>query len=97
MRVPNYIPSGHPSAFVLTLKNEIPSRRDDGRRQSVLNYELSFDLRSLMAEKEQEVEIVADWKDFKATYRGREDKDAPPLDPRKIEECVTVPNSGCRC
>ena len=88
VRVPSYIPDGHPSAFRINLKNEQPSRRPDGRRQSVLNYEFAFDLRDVMEEKEKEkeVEIIAEWEDFKATYRGREDSGAPPLDPKRIEE-----------
>ncbi|ORY57403.1 complex I intermediate-associated protein 30-domain-containing protein [Leucosporidium creatinivorum] len=86
LSVPSHIPQGHPSAFVLTLKNDIPGRRQDGRRESVLSYEMAFDLRELAGEKDREVEIVAEWKDFKATYRGREDKEAKPLNSEKIEE-----------
>lgn len=52
----------------------------------MLNYEFAFDLRDMLEEKEKDHEIVAEWKDFKATYRGREDNEAPPLDPKRIEE-----------
>lgn len=86
LSVPSHISHGHPSAFVPTLKNDIPGRREDGRRESVLSYEMAFDLRQLAGEKDREVEIVADWKDFKATYRGKEDKEAKPLNSEKIEE-----------
>lgn len=86
LSVPSHIPHGHPSAFVLTLKNDIPGRREDGRRESVLSYELAFDLRDIAGEKDRQVEIVAGWNDFKATYRGKEDKEAEPLNPEKIEE-----------
>jgi len=34
----------------------------------------------------REVEVSAEWSEFKATYRGRPKEDAPPLDPSDIYE-----------
>lgn len=38
--------------------------------------------------RKREVQVSAEWSDFKATYRGRPKEDAPPLDPSDIYECV---------
>jgi hypothetical protein len=93
--IPSHIPTDHPSDFVLTLKNELPGRRPDGRRESVVSYEFSFDLRKLhtlerIAEAKMgegnKVKLVVRWDALVATYRGREDKEAPALDPTSIHE-----------
>lgn len=52
----------------------------------MVNYEMAFDLNDLVGEKERQVEIVAEWKDFEPTYRGKPDKEAKPLDSTKIHE-----------
>ncbi|OAQ74070.1 Complex I intermediate-associated protein 30 [Pochonia chlamydosporia 170] len=59
--------------YVLTLKNEILPPRDDGREQSTVSWEADF-----VAKKPGDVKLR--WADFKATYRGREKKDAGELD-----------------
>ncbi|KAL8293749.1 hypothetical protein RQP46_000450 [Phenoliferia psychrophenolica] len=80
---PASFPSGQPTSFVISLKNERPELREDGRRESVMSYEWQFDLREL---PEGIVEIEAAWKDFKPTYRGREDKEAADFDPKSLYE-----------
>ncbi|GAA5947821.1 hypothetical protein JCM3765_001099 [Sporobolomyces pararoseus] len=85
----------NPTRFVLILKNTKPPTRPDGRRESVVSYEFEFDVEELAKktvegysdeEKRTVVEVEAEWKDFKATYRGRPKQDAPELDPSDIYE-----------
>ncbi|KAK4047793.1 hypothetical protein OIV83_005135 [Microbotryomycetes sp. JL201] len=71
----------NPNIFTLVLKNERAKTRPDGRRESVLSYEFSFS-----APTHHEQLIFAPWTAFQATYRGRRQKDAPPLDPHNIKE-----------
>ncbi|KAL4892025.1 complex I intermediate-associated protein 30-domain-containing protein [Aspergillus ambiguus] len=59
--------------YTVTLKDTIPSKRPDGRDESTLSWE--YDFRVLKREK-----IFVKWSDFKPTYRGKEQKDAKPLD-----------------
>lgn len=80
------VPSGEPSSFVLALKNDVPADRGEGRRESVLSYEFVFDLREMGGKEGEEATLEARWGDFTATYRGREQKEAPPLDPSSIYE-----------
>ncbi|GAA5963313.1 hypothetical protein JCM21900_006553 [Sporobolomyces salmonicolor] len=94
-----------PHAFVLTLKNDKPALRPDGRRESVTSYEFEVDLDLYRdgeawadEDKENEKEIgrggrarrtfavLARWDEFTPTYRGREQRDANPLDPTRIYE-----------
>lgn len=63
---------GDGKRYTLTLKDELLPRRSDGREQSTVSWEYDFE-----ASDEQEVFVA--WKDLKATYRGREKKDAEPL------------------
>ncbi|GAA5905669.1 uncharacterized protein JCM6883_005405 [Sporobolomyces salmoneus] len=83
-----------PTKFVLILKNTKPPTRPDGRRESVTSYEFEFDVeelgRSGSYEDEKDgrvvVQVEAEWNEFKATYRGRPQPDAPDLDPSDIYE-----------
>lgn len=89
--MPSHIPAQQPTSFVLSLKNNKPGRREDGRRESALSYEFRFDLRSFaglaVSEKEgaREVEVVIAWDEFIPTYRGREQK-GKEVDPSHIVE-----------
>lgn len=95
---PLHLSAGTPTAFVLSLKNELPGHRQDGRRESVTTYEFAFDLDELTPIKNEkapllekagaQVELLARWSDFKATYRGRPAEGAPPMDSTEIRECV---------
>ncbi|TWU75070.1 hypothetical protein ED733_006735 [Metarhizium rileyi] len=64
--------------YALTLKNEVLPPGDDGREQSTVSWEAEF-----VAKKPGDVKLR--WADFKATYRGREKKDAGELDLGHIE------------
>ncbi|KAM0752487.1 CIA30-domain-containing protein [Meredithblackwellia eburnea MCA 4105] len=81
---PYTLPPNQPTSFVISIKNDKPELREDGRRESVVSYEFAFDLAALPVG--DEVEVRAEWGDFHATYRGREDKEAKPLDPASIYE-----------
>lgn len=80
-----------PTQFVLVIKNEIPEDREGGggRRESNLSYEFSFDTRELGMEGTSKVVLLAEWGSFVPTFRGREQKEAPPLDPTAIHEIVS--------
>lgn len=93
LRRPPAIPDSQPTSFVLSLKNDEPEDRENGRRGSVMHYEWSFDVR---AQAEGVFTIEAEWKDFKGTFRGREDKEAPNLDPTSIYEYVVGRRSLAR-
>lgn len=64
--------------YVLTLKDELLSPRKDGRETSSISWEAAF-----AAEKPGEIKLP--WKVFKATYRGRHEPDAKPLDRGNIK------------
>jgi Complex I intermediate-associated protein 30 (CIA30) len=55
------------------LKDEILPQRPDGREQSSVSWEADF-----RPAKEGEM-VLLGWRDFKATYRGREVEDVEPL------------------
>ncbi|KAI5478132.1 hypothetical protein MNV49_005396 [Pseudohyphozyma bogoriensis] len=90
---PSPTPKGQPTSFVLTLKNEVPGRRPDGRRESGVSYEYKFDVEELRSkawterdvEKGSDVAVVLGWHEFVATYRGKP-TNAPQVDPTKIHE-----------
>mmetsp|Transcript_3013 Transcript_3013/g.5690 ORF Transcript_3013/g.5690 Transcript_3013/m.5690 type:complete len:174 (+) Transcript_3013:35-556(+) len=56
----------NPKTFVLSLKTTLPETRPDGRNKARVAYEYSFSREC----KEAKI-IVALWKDFLPTYRGR--------------------------
>lgn len=76
----------------------------EGRRESVISYEVAFDLRDLITQSrklnsegkdvekgekddmEKLARVEMRWNEFKAYYRGREQKDAPVLDSTKLTE-----------
>lgn len=74
--------------YTFILKDEILSKRPDGREQSTISWEFDFCVaENNKASADAEPEINAEskgvyirWDQFKATYRGREKKDAKPLD-----------------
>ncbi|KND86446.1 Uncharacterized protein C9E9.15 [Tolypocladium ophioglossoides CBS 100239] len=59
--------------YALTLKDELPPARGDGRERAGVSWEAEF-----VAEKPGDVRLR--WEDFKPTYRGRPKEDAAPLD-----------------
>lgn len=67
-------PAGDGKRYALTLKDEIPGRRGDGRERSGVSWEAEFVV------GEEGCDVFLPWAEFKATYRGRDKKDADPLD-----------------
>jgi hypothetical protein len=70
--------------YLLTLKDDIPGRRDDGREMSGITWEAEFDA-SGTNEAGKAEEVFLPWSAFKATYRGRDKEDAKPLDLKSIK------------
>ncbi|PWZ02159.1 CIA30-domain-containing protein [Testicularia cyperi] len=80
-------------SFVFQIKTEVPERRPDGRRESVVVWEWCFEIptpsegdevRSIASDKASKSDIYQDfyvfestWDDFKPFYRGK------PVDPEK--------------
>lgn len=64
--------------YVVTLKDEIPGHRDDGRQKSSVSWEAEFTPNRFGNQ-------WLNWSSFKATYRGRPKNDAKPLDLKNIK------------
>ena len=70
--------------YTFILKDRLlPPDPDTGREQSTVSYEC--DLRLDRESSRTEVTIFIPWKDFTATYRGKEKKDAPRIDTSHIK------------
>lgn len=65
--------------YTLTLKDELLPKSPNGREQSTISWEYDF-----KADKRGE-KVYVRWEDFTATYRGREKKDAKPLDLKHVK------------
>ena len=79
--------------YTLILKDEeTPGKRDDGREKAVISWEVEFRAgQKKEAEEESDgsetgkngksasTRVWVPWEDFKATYRGKEKKDAGEL------------------
>lgn len=76
----------------------LPPNADTGREQATIVYEYDFRVEALtrtkpMTSKDDDDDkdhcatrtIFMPWSSFKATYRGREKKDAPPLNIKEIK------------
>lgn len=88
-----------PSVFTISLKDTPSSDRGDGRNASRPTFEWQFDGRNYTSagqsntEQHEEkvdaqyrqIELAANWNEFKRTYRGRE-QDGPGLDTSKVNE-----------
>lgn len=65
--------------YTLILKDELlPPNPDDGREQSTISYEYDFRVEA-SSSTAKPTKLFIPWSGLKATYRGREKKDAPPL------------------
>jgi len=62
---------------------------ENGKEQSTISYEYDFSSSSKMANSNGTF-IFIPWRDFKATYRGKEKKDASALDRKKIKRFRTM-------
>ncbi|KAK2626849.1 hypothetical protein QTJ16_004024 [Diplocarpon rosae] len=65
--------------YTLTLKDELLPKSPNGREQSTVSWEYDFKVDS------DGGKVLIHWDDFKATYRGREKKDAQPLDLQHVK------------
>ncbi|TQS32989.1 hypothetical protein Golomagni_06683 [Golovinomyces magnicellulatus] len=64
--------------YALTIKDNIPPRRGDGRLKSTVTWEAEF-------KPSGPGEIFLPWDDFKATYRGKDRPEEEPLDLKSIK------------
>ncbi len=69
--------------YTLTLKDALLPKTPGGREQSTVSWEFDFEVAA------DGGRVTARWEDFKATYRGREKKDAEPLKLESIKR-VTI-------
>jgi Complex I intermediate-associated protein 30 (CIA30) len=60
--------------YTLTVSNELPDKRPDGRNASTLLYESNFVVESYP------MKVHLKWESFAATYRGKPKDGAPSLD-----------------
>ncbi|KAI0830030.1 NADH:ubiquinone oxidoreductase complex I intermediate-associated protein 30 [Hypoxylon sp. FL0890] len=65
------IEQGDGKKYTLVVKDDIPSKREDGRDESTVSWEYDF--------VPTEDEVSVSWEDFKPTYRGKPKEDAAPL------------------
>ncbi|KAH7151776.1 complex I intermediate-associated protein 30-domain-containing protein [Dactylonectria estremocensis] len=65
--------------YTLTLKDEIPGDRGDGRDQAGISWEADFEA------PQEGGDVLLPWDKFRATYRGRDKEDAKPLDLTSIK------------
>lgn len=72
--------------YTLILKSELlPKNPDNGREQATTAYEYDFTV-SMEEEEVNTLIMKVPWSHLKATYRGREMKDAPPLNRKSIKQ-----------
>ena len=66
--------------YTLVLKNEeSPGKRDDGREKAGVNWEVEFRADYRERDEKGKAKVWMPWKEFKATYRGKEKEDAGSL------------------
>ncbi|KAF2085139.1 NADH:ubiquinone oxidoreductase complex I intermediate-associated protein 30, partial [Saccharata proteae CBS 121410] len=72
--------------YTFILKDEILQRNpENGREQATLSYEYDFRVPKVGSEVQKTSQVFIPWKELKATYRGREKKDAPTPDLKNIK------------
>ena len=76
---------GDGKMYTLIVKDELPqSKREDGREISSVSWEYDFTPPQSSIGSRQVTTVWVPWNEFKATYRGREKKDAEPLKKEQI-------------
>ncbi|KAF2869850.1 complex I intermediate-associated protein 30-domain-containing protein [Massariosphaeria phaeospora] len=70
--------------YTVILKDELLPKSPNGREQATTSYEFDFNVSEDAALAEASFVFVA-WKDFKPTYRGKEQKDASKLDKKNVK------------
>ena len=77
---------GDGKIYTLIVKDEEQEeKRADGREKAGINWEYDFKARDSKSQGADDQKIWIAWSDFKATYRGREKKDAGPLKTGEIK------------
>ncbi|MCJ1403751.1 hypothetical protein MMC11_006974 [Xylographa trunciseda] len=77
--------NGDGKMYTLIIKDEVPqSKRDDGREMSSVSWEYDFKTAESSLGSGQTTKVWVPWSELKATYRGREKKDAEPLKKAEI-------------
>ena len=74
--------------YTFILKDQIlPRNPDNGREQSTVSWEYDFQLpvESTRDGEKRYMKLYIPWNDFKATYRGKEDKEAKSPDLSSIK------------
>jgi len=71
--------------YTLILKDELLEKSPDGREQATVSWEYDFPIEDGDAEEGGKGKVFVKWEDLKPTYRGRDKKDAKPLDLENIE------------
>ncbi|KAL1644677.1 hypothetical protein SLS58_004138 [Diplodia intermedia] len=86
--------------YTFNIKNELlPPDPDTGREQATISYEYDFVAPSLNMTAEslnttaESSTVFIPWDQFKATYRGREDPDAPPVNLTDIKRFSVMTRS----
>lgn len=87
MRRTDLIHSAAAKRYTFTIKDKLlPKDPDTGREQSTISYEYDFVVDAKKSEcLHNGTKIFIPWSELKATYRGKEKKDAPKLDLRAIK------------
>jgi hypothetical protein len=67
--------NGVSKRYAVTLKDDLPKKRPDGRESSGVSWEAEF----TWGPQDGGAQIFLLWTHFKATYRGRDKPDAEPL------------------
>ncbi|KAK8166814.1 complex I intermediate-associated protein 30-domain-containing protein [Phyllosticta citrichinensis] len=72
--------------YTFNIKNQLlPRDPDTGREQSTISYEFDFDFTDSSVGRNQTIALFIPWNEFRATYRGREDRNAPKIDLKNIK------------
>ncbi|KAF2145441.1 uncharacterized protein K452DRAFT_315687 [Aplosporella prunicola CBS 121167] len=71
--------------YTFNLKDTLLEKNpENGREQATISYEYDFTA-STQAAEDKPVSVFIPWKDLKATYRGKEKKDAPPPNLKNVK------------
>lgn len=77
---------GAAKRYTFTLKdNLLPRNPENGREQSTVSYEYDFTLCDSIRKKNGSTHVFIPWKDLQPTYRGKEAREAPPVDLKSVK------------
>ena len=72
--------AGDDKRYTFILKDGLlPPNPDSGREQASISYEYDFLVKDSIVTVDGDQYVFIPWKSLKATYRGREKEDAPPI------------------